>query len=248
MFSWLSNTRPEMACAANKAAEVTQKTFCSARVEGLNVSIKRMKITPDHGLVRKKLDDSSALIRIYMDASFASKDDFSSQLGNLVTVFDDSNRSSILDFKFKKSKRIVRSIMAGEVCVFIDGFDLGFTMTADLELLLKHRLNIYIFTDSKQLFDAITKGMHNMERRLMVDILAARQSYRCFEIKDVALIKGDVNAADALLKIKGSDSLYKMMVSGIDSAIVEHWVDSDKLPTKDYNRPFKKGGSVIVKP
>lgn len=69
-----------------------------------------------------------------------------------------------------------------------------------------------MFTNSKQLFDATIKGNHTTERRLMVDIPVARHSYRRSKIEGVALIKEDVNPADALRKIKGNHSLYKMMV------------------------------------
>lgn len=75
--------------------------------------------------------------------------------------------------------------------------------------------------DLKQLFDATTRGEHSTERRLMVDILAARQAYRRFEIEGVALIKVDVNLADALSKIKDNNSVYKIIANRIDPTPVQ---------------------------
>lgn len=67
------------------------------------------------------------------------------------------------DYRSKQSKRIVRSIMAGDLCAFIDRFDLGFSIAADLLLLIDESVEIYMYADSKQLFDAMKKGKRRTE-------------------------------------------------------------------------------------
>lgn len=230
LFSWLANTRHDNVCVENKAAQVTLQTFSTARKKELNVAIKKVNLTADLGLQYGKMHTQSAHLRIYTDASFASNDDLSSQVGVLVLLCDENDKSPILDYKSKKSKRIVRSIMAGEVCAFMDGFDLGFAIAADLEMTLHRKLSMFMYTDSKQLFDAMTEGKHTAERRLMVDILAARQSYRRFEIEGVAVVPGDVSPADALSKAKGNDALDRLMATSVDETPVEQWIERDNLP------------------
>lgn len=50
LFSWLSNTRPDVACAENRAAQVTEKTYGPEKVKDLNKAIRTVMKTPDVGL------------------------------------------------------------------------------------------------------------------------------------------------------------------------------------------------------
>lgn len=204
LLSWSSSTRPDAACAANKVAQVAPLTFCVARVKGLNVAIKKVKATNEKGLSYGPLDAKTVHICMYTDGSFETNADLSSRSGTLITLCNDHGRCHILDFKSKKSKTIVRSIMAGEVCAFMDGFDQSFAMAADLEILLRSRLKVYMYTNSKQMLEAMTKGKHAAERRLVVNILPARHLYKRFGIEGVALIKREVNPADTLSRVKGN--------------------------------------------
>ena len=53
-----------------------------------------------------------------------------------------------------------------------------------------------MYTDSKQLFDVITRAAHTTEKRFMVEIMAARETYNRYEISNVGLVPGDSNPAD----------------------------------------------------
>lgn len=87
-----------------------------------------------------------------------------------------------------------------------------------------------MYADSKKLLDAMTKGKHTAERRLMVDILATRQSYRRLQIYGVALVRGDLNPADALSKVKGNFALDALLRDSSDTTPVDPWIERDKLP------------------
>lgn len=73
---------------------------------------------------------------------------------------DNDSHCHILDYRFKKLKQIVRSVMDVEVCAFMDRFDLMFFIAADLLLLIDTNDKVYIYTDPKQMLDAMTKGNH----------------------------------------------------------------------------------------
>ncbi len=89
--------------------------FEKERSKKLNNAIQYAKKTPDLKLKYKPLDRYSPHLRVYSDASFASNDDSSSQLGYIILLCDESNHCQILNYSSKKSKRVVRSIMAVEV-------------------------------------------------------------------------------------------------------------------------------------
>lgn len=211
LFSWMLHSRPDMACYANRAAQVTEKTYGPDKIRELNTGIRKVKETPMKGLSYGPMKNDELHLRVYADASFSTNDDLSSQLGFITLLSDNEGQCHILDYSSKKSKRVVRSIMGGEVCAFMDAFDSVFTLAADLELIYARKLHIYMFTDSKQLFDAMIKGKRTQEKRLMVDITAARQSYKRFEIHRVGLVRGTDNPADGLSKIKDNGALDRLL-------------------------------------
>ena len=73
------------------------------------------------------LDLDTLHLRVYSDASFASNDDSTSQLGYIILLCDANDRCHVLSFSSKKSKRNVRSIMAGEIYALSAAFDHAIT-------------------------------------------------------------------------------------------------------------------------
>lgn len=109
-------------CAANKASQVTEKTFCPALVKELNMAIKRFKESAHLGLKYMQREMDTVHLRIYSDASYTTNDDLSLHTGVLVLLCDERDHFHAFYYKSKKSHRIVRSLMAGEVCAFIHWF------------------------------------------------------------------------------------------------------------------------------
>lgn len=89
----------------------------------------------------------------------------------------------------KKSKRVVGSIMGGEVNAFVDSFDKLYILKRDLERLLNCKLSLHMTTDPKRLFNVMTKGQQPTEKRLIIDISAARETYKLQEISQVGLVR-----------------------------------------------------------
>lgn len=227
LFSWITNTRPDVACIANKSAQVTEKTHGADKVKELNQGIRVILKSTDVGLRFSRLNLDELHIRAYADASYATNDDLSSQLGYIVLLCDNSNACHVLDYASKKSKRVVRSIMGGEVYAFMDAFDMAFVIKKDLERVLDTDLSIIMLTDSKQLFDSVTCGKRTAERRLSIDISAARQSYQNYEIECLGLVRGDANPADGLTKASGNSALRRLMETGRDETSVEQWIERE---------------------
>lgn len=106
--------------------------------------------------------------------------------------------------------------MASKVFAFTAAFDQAFVLRHDLERILGKDLRLMMFTDSKQLFDVITKSSHASEKRLMIEITAARQVYERHEISNVGLVAGTENPADELTKPGRCTPLETLMKTGID--------------------------------
>lgn len=80
-----------------------------------------------------------------------------------------------------------------------------------------------IFTYSKQLFDAITKGKRTTEKSVTIYVIAAREAYKKFKIQNIGLICGEDNPAEDLSKLGGNGAILNFM-SGKDNTEVVEWI------------------------
>ena len=170
------------------------------------------------------MDRESLDLRVYTDAAFGTNEDCTSQIGYLIPLCDGKENAQVLDFSSKKSRRVVRSIMGGELIAFADAFDRTWILRYDLKRIYHHDVPNTMLTDSKQIFDVITKGARTSERRLMIDICAAREAYRREEVNSIGLVASEHNVADGKNKWKNANGIVKVMNYGCDYAIVEQWI------------------------
>jgi hypothetical protein len=75
-------------------------------------------------------------------------------------------------------------------------------------------------TDSKSLSDIVTKLSSTLEKRLMNDVAAARESYAKEELSEIGLIRGEHNPAGAFTK--GSPAARKMLETILTSGSLDH--------------------------
>ena len=224
VLAWIGYTRPDALCAINKAAQVTEKTFGTEKLKAYNCVIKRLKETDSRCLTFYPLKKDSFHLRVYTDASFAGNDDLSSQLGFIILLCDSLNLAHILGYSNRKSKRVVRSILGGEVYAFASGFDRAFMLKHDLETIYRTKIPLHMLTDSLQMFDVITKGSSTTEKRLMIDIASARECYTRHEISHVGLVASEHNIADGLTKETPNNILENLLSSSYDRNPVKKWI------------------------
>jgi hypothetical protein len=124
---------------------------------------------------------------------------------------------NVLHFASYKSRRVTRSVLGGEVHAFADAFDIAYALKHELERLINHRIPLSILTDSKGLFDVVTRNSHARERLLNIEIAATRQAYRLEDISDIGLIWSEDNPADAFTKRGQCNALRRLMTSGLTS-------------------------------
>lgn len=224
IVAWVGNTRSDICCAANRAAQVTEQSLDKPDIDELNTAIKKVKESPDLGLKFNRLDESSIFIKVYVDASFATNKHFSSQLGYVVLVCDANNACHFLDYASRKSRRVVRSIMGGEVLAFSSGFDRAFIMRKNLEDIYKKRIPMTLLTYSKHMFDVIRKGSSTEERPLLIDVAMAREAYNSGVIEHCGLVKSEHNVVDGLTKVKVCKALNDVITTGYDRNPVAQWI------------------------
>lgn len=118
LILWFGHARPDLLYCAKKLAQVSKQTFSSKRIHGYNPYIKTARNCINYGHLYQFLDGSSVHIRCYANASFASSNDLSSQIGFLDILCNASRKCFILDYQSLKSRRVKRFALAAEVFVF----------------------------------------------------------------------------------------------------------------------------------
>lgn len=83
---------------------------------------------------------------------------------------------------------------------------------------------IAILTDSHSLFNVMVKSTTTTEKRLMIDIEAAREAYARGEVSNVGWVRSEDNLVDGLTKIKKCDALHELLQTGVLSRKVERWI------------------------
>lgn len=231
-LAWLTHTRPDISAAVNLAAQVTEAKFEREHVKALSRVIKRAHANARRGIKHQKLDHRSLSLRVFTDSSFANTPDLRSQLGFIILLCDASGKCNILHFSSYKSKRITRSVLGAEVLAFADGFDYAYLLRHDLRRILDRNITLAMLTDSESLFKCIVKSTTTTEKRLMIDIEAARQAYGKQEISDIGWIRSEDNPADGLTKPAQGASLEKILDSGTIDVPVQQWVVRTPLRDK----------------
>ncbi|XP_044724105.1 polyprotein [Hirsutella rhossiliensis] len=189
---------------------------------------KRLQWQMDHqlrGLTYKPIDLATAKLMVFTDGSFANNKDLSSQLGFVIALVNETNHKekqfeisgNIVHWSSTKCKRVTRSVLASEIYGMANGFDIGISLAMTMKIITE-RLNLppiplIVFKLGT------TKG-----KRLMIDIMALRQSYEKREITDIRWINGADNPADAMTKASPNRALERFIDTNSLTIRVEGYV------------------------
>lgn len=127
------HTRPDVACAASFASQITAKVFRAEVVKFLNKVVKYLKLSPEVTLLFPKLDQTSRRLVVYSDTSHNNCEENRPELGYVILLADASNKCVLLLFSSHKSVQLTRSSMAGETLSSIKAFDTAFLIRHNLE-------------------------------------------------------------------------------------------------------------------
>lgn len=178
---------------------------------------------------------------IFVDGSFANNKDYSSQIGILVALAEESPgttkeeiilKGNIIHSMSVKSKRVTRSVLASELYSMVLGVDIGIAISTTLRMISKHLqipdIPTVICTDSLSLYECMVKLGTTNEKRLMIDIMAIRQSYERKELDEIRWISGQSNPADAMTKGIPNRALESLIDKNEVRIRVEGWVEREE--------------------
>ena len=172
-----------------------------------------------------------------MDGSFANNKDLSSQIGYIVIIGNEKDNpmenaftltGNIITYSSTKSKRVTRSALASELYSMVQGVDIAYAIGTTLNIITTKlglpRIPTVVCTDSFSLYECLVKLGTTKEKRLMIDIMALRQSYERREIYEIRWINGNDNLADAMTKGTPNKALETFVDHNKATIRVEGWV------------------------
>ena len=109
------------------------------------------------------------------------------------------------------------------------GFDSGIALSTTIARLFSTldlpKVPTVICTDSRSLYECLVKLGTTTEKRLMIDIMLLRESYKRHEISEIRWIDGKDNPADVLTKQNPNAALANLVTHNRATIQVEAFVD-----------------------
>ena len=110
----------------------------------------------------------------------------------------------------------------------VNGFDLGFVIKQTLATICKRidlpKIPLILCTNSYLLYQCLVQLETTSEKRLMIDIMALRQSYEGQEIDKIRWICGEDNPANAMTKASPNSALERIISTNKATIRLERWV------------------------
>jgi hypothetical protein len=249
--------QPEAAFDYSVAAQAGQPM--DDDYERLNKRIAWQVENADRGLVYRSLDLSTARLYVFVDGSFANNKDLSSQIGFIIVLGNEraneqgnsfTMSGNILHWQSVKCKRVTRSVLASEIYGMVNGFDAAWVLKHTLATITQ-RLNLpaiklVLCTDSYSLYQCLVQLGTTTEKRLMIDLMALRQSYEEREIDEIRWIAGGDNPADAMTKRSPNQALEELVSTNTTTIKMEGWVKRGKKKECEGDNELQfKGGQHL---
>ena len=137
-------------------------------------------------------------------------------------------KGNLIHYSSTKSKRVTRSVLASEIYSMVGGVDIAIAINTTIKMITDQlgfsHPAITVCMDSYSLYECLVKLGTTKEKRLMIDIMALRQSYERQEIAEIRWINGKDNPADAMTKSMPNKALERFLDSNQSNVRVEGWV------------------------
>jgi hypothetical protein len=118
-------TRPDLLVHVAIFSQLTPATYKPIDRKRFNKFVQQCHDTHNTVIRFVQLDIQTVHISVFVNASFASNRDGSSQIGYIVCLRDALGKCNVIHSSSTKSKRVARSTLTAEIFALLDGFDCG---------------------------------------------------------------------------------------------------------------------------
>ena len=179
------------------SAAAQHKSPGEEEVNALNMRLSWQINNLERGLRFVTMDLSTTKLFVFVDGSFANNKDFTSQIGYELMIANELSsrpdrfkiRGNLIHWSSTKTKRVTRSVLASEIYGMVAGVDMAIALSTTINMITKQLglddMELVVCTDSFSLYECLVKLGTTKEKRLMIDIMALRQSYERRELQEV---------------------------------------------------------------
>lgn len=201
-LAWLGNKRPDCQLEISQLAQVTDELFYNDGATLIRRLNRAARYVNDNSIALNtpKLNKRSMRIIGYSDASFANNHDLSMELGHICFLVHEEGIAVPMDLRSYEATSLRRYAMGGEGIAFRELFNRASTLDGEMRQLHHFRIPVQLITDSKSLFDVIRRGTRTSEKRMVLDIVPARDGFREHIISDIGFLRTSNNLAEGLAK------------------------------------------------
>lgn len=125
-----------------------------------------------------KLDLALMRLVLLLDASFATAPGPKSLIAYVISMMDKSGSAYTVHYASSQCHHVLRSLMAAQVHVLVLALDMGMVVVEPLSELLHLNVEMEACVDSRTLFNFVTGNSNTAERRIQIDALALKESYK----------------------------------------------------------------------
>jgi hypothetical protein len=165
-------------------------------IKALNTRLKWQIENQDRGLRFVPLELPTSKLFVFVDGSFANNQDLSSQIGFIIILGNEEERNgsfvlnrNIVGYSSTKCKRVTRAVLASELYSMVAGADMAISLSTTYAMICGQlgisNFPVIVCTDSFSLYECLVKLGTTKEKRLMIDIIALRQSYKRHELAEI---------------------------------------------------------------
>jgi hypothetical protein len=142
-------------------------------------------------------------LMIFIDAAFVNTIDLHSQIDYVICLIDDFH-VNLIHWSSIMCKRVIKSIIERMLHIF---------------------LSLILIINSKFLYDCLVKLNTIAKKRLMIDLMCLRQSYKRREIAEIRWIDENINSADVMTKFKFCNVLISLIDTNFLNLKITEWIE-----------------------
>lgn len=229
-----STCQPLVAFKLSRAAQYQQPG--DQEIKELNSALQEQQKDLSRGLRYINLELNDLKAYCWVDGSFANNEDLTSQIGFVITLGNEefgenqfTFRGNTIHWSSTKCKRVTRAVLASELYAMTNGVDIAIPLCTTINQIMAQlglkTVPLIVCTDSRSLYECLVKLGTTKEKRLMIDVMAIRESYERRELAEIRWINGKDNPADSMTKANASSALQKLIETNKLNVRLEGWVE-----------------------
>ena len=121
------------------------------------------------------MEQKSAYLALFVDASFAGCANFSPQLGFILTRIDRDGIANVIQYSSTKSRRVARKVLREELLAMMHGFDIACTIALSVQEVYGHNILVRIYGDLKCPNDDVVTLGPTTEKRMLIELSILRE-------------------------------------------------------------------------